>query len=199
MRLFVALELNQKVIANLTELLRRLRPAGVLRWVHPQNMHVTLKYIGDWPDERLHEVTRALSKVKMNKPVNVTLAGLGFFPNARAPRVFWVGAENVPPLRQLASGVDAELQALGVPPEVRPYQPHLTLARIRPNQPLDDLHRFVEDLPSREFGTISPDHFTLFESELTPSGPVYRRVEEFSFLLPTVEAAYERAELAGKV
>ena len=113
MRLFTALELNSKVIAHLTELLRRLSPYGGIRWVHPLNMHVTLKYIGEWPGERLEEVICACSEVKLPS------AGMGFFPDARSPRVFWVGAENIPALRKLASSVDTALQPLGIAPEVR--------------------------------------------------------------------------------
>jgi RNA 2',3'-cyclic 3'-phosphodiesterase len=201
MRLFVALELNAKVIQNLTELVRRLRPYAPVKWVHPQNMHVTLKYVGDWQVHRLEELVRALHQVKLPMALNVPLAGLGFFPNARNPRVFWAGAENTPPLRQLASQVDVELQALGIAPEVRPYHPHLTLGRVTENEPLDELYRMIDELPSREFGTISPDRFVLFESTLTAAAPIYRKIAEFSFVTqlgePPVTAA--RPMFAGKV
>ena len=200
MRLFVALEPNSKVIAGLTELVRRLGPVSPIRFVHPQNTHVTLKYIGDWPESRLDAVVHALSEVKVTQPINVPLAGLGYFPNAANPRVFWVGAENTPALRQLASGVDAALAELGVAPEVRPYQPHLTLGRVIDPEGLDEMHKVIEDLPSRDFGTISPDRFVLFESSTTPTGPIYRKVAEFSFAIPTAEPiGYARAQMAGRV
>ena len=99
MRLFVALELNSEVVVALTELIRRLQPHAQLRWVHPENMHVTLKYIGEWSPKRLDEVVSQLSEVRLpaTEPVlNVPVAGLGFFPNAHRPRVFWAGAENTP-------------------------------------------------------------------------------------------------------
>ena len=193
MRLFTALELNSKVIAQLTELVRRLRPYSGIRWVHPLNMHVTLKYIGDWPGERLEEVIGACSDVKLpsvHTALTVPLAGLGFFPDARSPCVFWVGAENTPALRKLASSVDAVLQPLGIAPEVRPYQPHLTLGRVGKDVNLDDLLGAVEDLPGREFGTITPDRFVLFESTTTQSGPVYRKLAEFPFIAPLSQAAH---------
>lgn len=194
MRLFTALELNSKVVGNLTELVRRLRPYAPIRWVHPQNMHVTLKYIGEWPGGRAEEVVRALNTIKHPGPMTVPLAGLGFFPNARHPRVFWAGAENTTSLRQLASSIDAVLQPLGIAPEVRPYQPHLTLGRIVDKGPFPDLDLAIEELPSREFGTIGPDRFVLFESTVTPSGPIYRKVAEFPFLEQPVA---ERAAVAG--
>ncbi len=200
MRLFTALELNAKVIQNLTELVRRLRPCAPIKWVHPQNMHVTLKYIGDWQVGRLEELVRSLNQVKLPMALNVPLAGLGFFPNARNPRVFWAGAENTPALRQLASQVDAELQRLGIAPEVRPYHPHLTLGRIVENEPLDELHHVIEDLPSREFGTISPDRFVLFESTLTAAAPIYRKIAEFPFVNQLGEpVGASRPMFAGKI
>jgi 2'-5' RNA ligase len=114
--------------------------------------------------------------------MTVPLAGLGFFPHARHPRVFWAGAENTTALRQLASSVDVALQPLGIAPEVRPYQPHLTLGRIVDKGPFPDLDLAIEELPSREFGTITPDRFVLFESTVTPTGPIYRKVAEFPFV-----------------
>lgn len=193
MRLFTALELNPKVVTQLTELVRRLRRYNGIRWVHPLNMHVTLKYIGEWPGERLAEIVHACGKVKLppvHTVLNVPLAGLGFFPSSRSPRVFWVGAENTPALRKLASGVDAALQPLGIAPEVRPYQPHLTLGRVGKDVNLDDLLRAVEDLPSREFGTINPDRFVLFESTLMPSGFMYRKLAEFPCVAPRPQQAH---------
>ena len=197
MRLFVALELNPKVIANLTELVRRLRPHAPLGWVHPQNMHVTLKYVGDWPVSRLDQLVHNLGEVRLppSEPVfNVPLAGLGFFPNARSPRVFWAGAENTTAMRQLHSRVDSALQSLGIAPEVRPYHPHLTLARIAEEALLDDLYRAIEDLPTRDFGVINPDQFVLFESSVTPAGPIYRKIAEFTFVPQIGESASPAAE-----
>lgn len=200
MRLFAALELNAKVIANMTELVRRLRPTAGVQWVHPRNMHVSLKYIGEWPARRLDSVISSLSQVRLSTPLTVPLAGLGFFPSSESPRVFWAGAENTTALRRLASQVDAVLQPLGVTPEVRPYHPHLTLGRIRGDEDLSELHHAVEDLPSRDFGAISPDRFLLFESTLTPNGAIYRKVAEFPFLTQAAPASASAAnELAASV
>lgn len=179
MRLFVALEPNSKVVANLTELVRRLAPVAPVRWVHPRNMHLTLKYIGEPPKRGLDAVAQALSQVRVSTPLNVPLAGLGYFPSVQNPRVFWVGAENTSALRQLATGVDAALQPLGVVPEVRPFQPHLTLGRVVEGESLDEMQSAVEDLPSREFGAISPDRFALFGSTITSAGPEYSKLAEF--------------------
>ena len=183
MRLFVALDLNTKVVANLTELVRRLAPIAPIRWVHPQNMHVTLKYIGEWDENRLDEVVEALGRVRVTRKVKVALAGLGFFPYGRHPRVFWVLAENAPPLRQLASSVDGCLSQLGIAPEVRPFLPHLTLGRLHGRPDLTELHEAIEELPSRDFGQIEPESFTLYGSKLTAKGPIHEKIDEFPFLM----------------
>ena len=192
MRLFIALELNAKVVANLTELVRRLGPVSPISWVHPHNMHVTLKYVGEWPEQRLPVLTESLTEVKLDTPITVPLAGLGFFPSAAAPRIFWAGAENTPGLRRLASGVDAQLQPLGIAPEVRPYQPHLPLGRMLEHDSLRGMYEAIEELPSREFGAITPDRFVMYESSSSPDGSVYRRIEEFPFLTPQARQARPR-------
>ncbi len=186
MRFFVAFEPDSKVIANLTELVRRLAPMAPIRWVHPRNMHVTLKYIGEWDESRLDHLTRALGGVRVATRISVPLAGLGFFPYAHSPRVFWVIAENTPPLRQLASSIDARLTRLGIAPEVRPYMPHLTLGRLRGQCDLTEMYEAMEELPSREFGTIAPDRFALYGSQNTERGPVYRKIREFPLLAQPV-------------
>lgn len=189
MRLFVALEPNSKVVANLTELVRRLGPVSPIQWVHPRNMHLTLKYIGETPKKGVDAVIQALGRVRVTTPLNVPLAGLGFFPSTRTPRIFWVGAENTSALRQLATGVDAALQPLGVVPEVRPFQPHLTLGRVVEGQSLEEMKTAVEDLPSREFGAISPDRFGLFGTTVTANGPEYQKLAEFPIAAALADGA----------
>lgn len=195
MRLFVALDLNSRVVTNLTELVHSLAPMAPVRWVHPKNMHLTLKYIGEWDLDRLDDVIDALREVRVASRFNVHLAGLGFFPSVRNPRVFWATAENTPPLRQLASSVDSRLAALGIAPEVRPYTPHITLGRLR-SRDLTEMHEAVEELPTRDFGIIEPESFTLYGSQLSQQGPSYRKIEEFPFLMSVANAKHQGARVA---
>lgn len=179
MRLFVALDANPKIRTALTELAQGLAPIAPVRWVHPQNMHVTLKYIGDWDERRLDDVIDALSQVRVGLKIRAALAGLEFYPRGRNPKVFWVPVERTLPLRQLASSVDERLAALGIAPEVSPFVPHITLGRLQPGIELTELHEQIEELPSREFGFLEPDCFRLYGSQLTPSGPVCTLIDEF--------------------
>ena len=178
MRLFTGLDLPREVVARLDELLRRLKPTARINWSPPPNLHVTTKFIGEWPEERLDELKAALAGLPSRPPLEVRLRHAGFFPNVHAPRSFWVGLE-APGLPQLASATDAATAALGVPREKRAFNPHLTLARIKEAQPLDSLHEAISKLASLDFGSFPADHFCLYRSTLHPSGSVYTELAEF--------------------
>ena len=100
-------------------------------------------------------------------------------------------------MRQLTSLIDAQLQPLGIAPEVRPYQPRITLGSLDEWNSIRELHEVVEDLPSREFGVLNPDRFVLYENTLTDSGSIYRKVAEFPFLSVAPEPAMASAARVG--
>jgi 2'-5' RNA ligase len=178
MRLFVALDLPPDVIGNLETLLAALRPAARIAWSPPHNLHITTKFIGWWPDERLEEVKTALAGIPKRGPITVEVRGLGFFPNPRAPRVFWCGIE-APGLDSLAVDTDRATAALGVESETRPFSPHLTLARIKERLDLRPLHDAIAALPSVEFGRCEARSFFLYRSQPGPKGSVYTKLDEF--------------------
>lgn len=178
MRLFTALDPTPEVHDALKRLLDRLRPAARLRWSRPEGLHLTLKFIGQWPDTRLSEMSQALSGVTF-APFDVRFSGLGFFPNPRSPRVFWVGVQAGPELGELAAQVDRALEPLGVEAEKRAYSPHLTLARIGSGTRLEALQQAIEDLPSVEFGSFRAGRFYLYESRPAAGGSIYTRMGEF--------------------
>ena len=178
MRLFTGLDLPRDVAANLEDLLRRLKPTAKLNWSPPANLHITSKFIGEWPEARLEELKSALAAIPRPGVFPVSIRQLGFFPTARAPRSFWAGIEALG-LPELAAATDQATAALGVPPEKRAYSPHLTLARIKPCAELPSLHQALERLPSREFGEFPADRFFLYLSTLRPTGSVYTKLAEF--------------------
>jgi 2'-5' RNA ligase len=178
LRLFTAVDPSDQVHQRLVTLLDRLRPTARLRWTKPENLHLTLKFIGEYPDSDLARLEEALRGVEWQS-FPVRMQGLGFFPHARAPRVFWVGVEAGTELGALAGRIDQALVELGVPAERRPYSPHLTLARIDGQAPLSRLHRTIQDLDSVEFGAFQPDCFSLYKSQPGPGGSVYTRIRDF--------------------
>jgi 2'-5' RNA ligase len=181
MRLFIGLDLPADVIHAIDELQSLLRPRAHIAWSPAANLHVTTKFVGEWPETRLQEMKRGLGKVTVPAPFEIRVTGLGFFPNVRSPRVFWAGIEAPPQLAQLARDTDLATASLGVTKEDRAYSPHLTLARIRTPVPLESLHGAIAGLPSTEFGAFRADRFFLYLSRPGPGGSVYTKLAEFPF------------------
>ena len=115
------------------------------------------------------------------QPISVSIHQLGFFPNARSPRVFWCGID-APGLADLAAGTDRATASLGIAAEARAFAPHLTLARIKERLDLEPLRRAIEALPSVEFGDFETRSFFLYRSQLRPTGSVYTKLAEFPLL-----------------
>lgn len=182
MRLFTAIDLPPAIIRNLAKLIDGLRPHARLRWQTADHFHITTKFIGEWPENRLDELTGTLEGVACREPFQIRVRGLGWFPNERAPRVFWAGIEADAGLRELARRIEEALAELGIAREERGYSPHLTLARVKEPAPLGNLHRAIAGLSSQEFGEYTADRFCLYLSELRPGGSVYTKLKEFPFV-----------------
>jgi 2'-5' RNA ligase len=180
MRLFIALDLPGEVVRNLESFVARLKPYARIHWSPPANLHVTTKFIGELAENRLPELQAALSGMPERPPIEVTVAKVGFFPNARSPRVFWCGIE-APGLEALAADTDAATSSVGVAREERPYSPHLTLARIKERVDLGPLQSAISAAPSLHFGRFTARSFFLYRSQLRPTGSVYTKLAEFPF------------------
>lgn len=180
MRLFTGLDLPVEVVRNLEAFLVRIKPAARIAWSPPANLHVTTKFIGEWPEERLAELQSALAGLPDRPEIPATIAKVGFYPNERAPRVFWCGIE-APGLEALAADTDAATSSIGVARENRAYSPHLTLARIKDRLDLRPLHSAIAAIPSLDFGSFTAPSFFLYRSQLRPTGSVYTKLSEFPF------------------
>jgi len=178
MRLFTGLDVPAEVVANLEELLRRLKPTARIGWSPLANLHVTTKFIGEWPEERLGELTAALAGIPGRGAIAVEIRRLGFYPNAHSPRNFWCGIE-APGLAELAADIDSATAALGIARERRAFSPHLTLARIKDRVELQPLREAIAALPTLEFGAFHAEGFFLYQSKLRPTGSVYTKLAEF--------------------
>ena len=163
MRLFTALDLPGSVIDHLQELVRQLRPAARLRWSPPENLHITTKFIGDWPEDRLAEL-RAHLPAGPSVP-EIIVSGVGFFPNDRYPKVFYARVAPSPELLQLAKVTDFQLSEFGVPIDKHPYRPHVTLARVPESLHLHALHDRIAELSPGLFGSFEAIEYSLFESK----------------------------------
>ncbi len=186
MRLFVALEIPAAVRENLATLIGELRAADVsspktkVRWVRPENLHLTLKFIGHVEADKLDPIRAALAEVRSEQPVELRFCGLGFFPNDKRPRVLWAGIDASPNLAPLASEIDMRLGKLGIPRETREFAPHLTLTRFDPPGISEKLRAARENY-AREFGALRTGEFHLIESKTRPTGAEYTRLSSFRF------------------
>ncbi len=170
MRLFTGLDLAPHVAANIAAFLSSVRPLAPLRWTAVENLHVTTKFIGEWPEARLEELIGKLAFPHEAFPL--TVAGLGFFPHARAPKTMWAGIARSPELHTLAAATESAVEPLGIARDKRPYSPHLTLARILSAQPLAHL---LSGAPET-FGTFAVEAFHLYQSR----NSIYTKLASFA-------------------
>jgi 2'-5' RNA ligase len=186
MRLFTAIDLPPAAGDCLEGILSALRPSAQIRWSRVSNLHITTKFIGEWPEQRLDELKAALGGVPLTGSIEIALRGLGWFPNAHQPRVFWVAVHAPDSLTALARATDEATAKLGVAPEDKPYRPHLTLARLDsrkdPPSALGSLRRAVASLPAPDCGSFVARDWHLYLSEPGPGGSRYTKLETFSLL-----------------
>ncbi len=192
LRLFVAVNLSPEIREQLAAAQEHLRRARAdVSWVRPENMHITLKFLGETAEERLDLVCRTLSTVaRAHAPFRLSVAGVGSF-GGRVPRVVWVGVtDGAEPLTALARHVEAALEDLGFPREKRGFTAHLTLGRVRSAKNLEGLAAGIREIQEGRFGAVAAEAFELVRSELRPGGSVYTALERF--VLATPEGQEER-------
>jgi 2'-5' RNA ligase len=183
MRLFVALEIPPEVRDGLAALIREFRAlAPRLKWVRAENLHLTLKFIGETERARLDAICAALAEVRSTHVLELGVHGLGFFPDDQRSRVLWAGLRPPEHVAQLAAAIEAALAAVGFPREQRPFAPHLTLARLEDAQLPLPLREAIRQEGSRAFGAWHATEFQLIESRRKPAGAEYTTVQSFPFV-----------------
>jgi RNA 2',3'-cyclic 3'-phosphodiesterase len=180
MRLFIAIDLPGELRKSLGQMEKQLRAVtDTARWVVPESIHITLKFLGEVPEARVPEIDGALLGLSW-KPITVTVRGVGFFPGNRSPRVFWAGME-APTMPGLAEQLDTRMDRLGFEKEKRAYRPHITLARARESRMETALVTAAKEFEQHEFGSFIADRVFLFQSTLKPTGAVYTKLKEYPF------------------
>jgi 2'-5' RNA ligase len=179
MRLFVGLDVPSEMRRNLELLLHLLRPKADIQWSPMGNLHLTTKFIGEYPDGDLGQLRSALELVYRPGPLKIAIRGLGWFPNPHHPRVFFAGIDAPEGFARLAAETEQACETLGIPAENREFHPHLTLARIRRPTDLAGLRKAVAELPSQDFGAFTATAFHLYRSELRPGGSLYTKLASY--------------------
>jgi 2'-5' RNA ligase len=186
-RAFIAVPLPDDLLAQFAALQRRLErqvPPRSVRWVRPEGIHLTLKFLGDTPSDKLPGIQAGLAAVARNAPAcTFTVGGLGCFPNPHRPRVVWVGVqEPTGRLALLQDAVEEVVAPFGYPPEGRGFTPHLTLGRIQRRASRDDAARVGEVVVASDvgiLGEVAAERFALIRSVLKPTGAEYTTLADF--------------------
>ncbi len=179
-RSFIAFDLDSDFVRKkLTEIQTLLvKTAADLRVVEPQNIHVTMRFLGDVRTDNIEKIYEAMKKA-MFVPFGVRIQGIGAFPDVRYPRVVWAGiTHGANDLRSISSQLEPHLTALGFAPEPRGFSPHLTIARVRDGRNKEELAKFINERKDFDFGSIMATCLRLKKSDLTPKGPVYSTLKE---------------------
>lgn len=183
-RSFIAIELPDGLKSELVQLEARLKSGGQfgVKWVDPNGIHLTLKFLGNIAADRVEGIVRAMEEAVRGISIfQLKVKGLGVFPNPKRAQVAWVGLSGgVDKLAQLQKSVESKLAPLGFAPESRPFAPHLTLARLRNQVSLDERQRFGQLIAATTFEAacaIDADAINLIKSQLTREGAIYTRIK----------------------
>jgi 2'-5' RNA ligase len=176
-RLFVALSLPETLRLRLSSL-----GGGVpgARWVKPENLHLTLRFIGEVDHGAADDLDAALGGI-VAPAFDLSLAGVGYFGKANATRLLWAGVQPDDALNQLQSKVEAAVTQAGFPAEQRRFSPHVTLARPK-RAPAERIEEFIANQAGFHAGPITIDHFTLFSSFLSAKGAIYTPEAEYGLI-----------------
>ncbi len=179
MRCFIAIDIDEQIIKDLGYLQEELQGKldirkGDVKWVNPENMHLTLKFLGEIKDEQTVDVCNITKEVaSRHKNFELDVRTVGCF-GGRSARVLWVGAgENCEDLLQLHKDLEEQLETAGWPRESRKFSAHLTLCRIRNSKAGFKISQLAGQYTDYSLGTSSADSVTVYQSRLTPQGPVY--------------------------
>jgi 2'-5' RNA ligase len=179
-RSFIAIELPQNIQSGLAQIRSELERAEhpFVKWVNPEGIHLTLKFLGNIPFKRVTKVAKAMEEATQGfSPFRLEISGLGAFPNLKQPRVVWVGIKGeIDKLLSLQQNIDSALALLGFAREERPFMPHLTLARIKERASPAERKSLGELIMSTSLEISYPFEVmdvSLMRSQLTPEGAVY--------------------------
>lgn len=178
-RSFIAVDVDESLRARFKTVQEDLKTAGgSLKLVEAENLHLTLKFLGEIPRPRVEAVAETLGKLRFTS-FKIKFEGVGCFPTPRNPRVVWVGvSEGAERLRELAAMVEEALRKIGFQPDPKGFTPHLTIARVKSPRDRASIAAMVQKLSNISIGEMLVDRVRLKKSTLTPRGPIYSNLYE---------------------
>lgn len=179
-RTFIALPLPDSLISQIFEIQRQLKSYGFpVRWVKPENIHLTLKFLGDIPPESIDSIATAMEvTIRGHSPMTLFAKGLGVFPGIKKPRVIWVGISgDIQALFKMQAALESNLEEIGFPKENRPFKSHLTLGRIKKSVSSRNLFDALQTFSHFSTQPFDARELILYKSELNPSGALYTKLK----------------------
>lgn len=185
MRVFIAIDISEEIRKGLGDLQRELQSKanikkGDVKWVEPKNIHLTLKFLGEIQDKQVVDVCNIVKNVAGRyKSFELDVESVGSF-GGKSARVLWVGlGKGIDSLLQLQKDLEQQLASSGWPPEQREFTGHLTLCRVKNSKAGITLATITEAYKDFKLGTILADSVSVYQSQLTPSGPIYTVVGNY--------------------
>ena len=178
-RAFIAAELPDNIIADLRLLAKDIRDLGInARWVRPENIHITLKFLGEINPAVIEKTGNVLRETAGEyTPIKLKAKGMGVFPGIKRPRVIWAGlSEQTGKLIEMQKTLEENLEISGFPRETRAFKAHLTIGRIKGRSDPNKILNAIQESSHFMTVTFNIDRITLFKSELKPTGAVYTRL-----------------------
>ncbi|MEA3327895.1 MAG: RNA 2',3'-cyclic phosphodiesterase [Chloroflexota bacterium] len=180
MRTFIAVDFPPNIIEKIDGIISYFKtqlPERALKWVAAEQLHLTIKFIGELPDHKLSEIKSILTEAMGNHPVfKMGIKGLGMYPHVQKPRVVWLGITGKQPLIELHKILDQALAKVGIKSERDNFSPHLTIARVRRQtnqETVEEIGKTLSQFKVDSLGTIEVQQIRLYQSKLTPQGPIY--------------------------
>lgn len=182
LRLFIAIPVIPKLRRKFFNLANQLKTTGAdVKWVSEENFHITLKFLGDTPQENIDELIKVMEATLSDfEPFRLKFNGVGVFPNMKRPKVVWIGLGAAHrEMAAMAEAIEEAVEPLGFEKESRPFKSHLTIGRVRSTRGTPDLIKQMERLKDFDGGSMKLEEIHLMQSELTGSGPIYTVLHRF--------------------
>ena len=186
-RSFIAIDFPEETRKALEDVQKELKQCGAgVRWVKPSSIHLTLKFLGNIQAAQVEDIALAVAQeIRNQPPITLRPAGLGAFPSRRKPRVIWIGMEGeVQRLTRIQARVENALEPLGFVREKRPFQPHLTIGRVKDRRRLQALIDAMVTLDMPPFNSFDADEIILYKSDLRPTGAIYTKLHRMPLAAP---------------
>lgn len=185
MRCFIAIDMPEDIKASILNVIEKAgQKVKGIRWVSAQNIHLTLKFLGDVKEELIHDIEKGLSSVCINHvPFTINIRGVGAFPNFKYPNVLWIGIDESEELKRLYEDIEEFMFELGFEKDDRRFSPHLTIGRVKDRKGIEQILKELYTFKDTFFGNIEVKEVLLMRSVLKPTGAEYSKIARFNLFL----------------